>query len=301
MFRIGSLLAMLLISHGVQAQEQDPPGGRASKLADAYLLYGVFFQRESFMDLSDWQAMLPGSALLHHADIASDEPGSHGRSSRHGAGTLHFGVGLDLRRTENAGSVHTKQLRIGVLHSANNSNQGLWRRSMTGPYDTLVSQLTGEMYPVDTTWTERYSAYHEFTRLGVDLAIVLLNENTSLWSWQVGFGTLLGLTLNEEARVYRSVERRIDRFSYGTAFHGTVDRSERIGSEVFRNGPSLWAGTYVVLGTSCRLGRTHPFWSSLKLHYEARPTLLFSNFNGDVIRSMRAGGQHLLGLRLDLR
>lgn len=301
MFRNLTLLFIFLLCQLVHAQEQQLPVTSLPSLADGYLLYGIFIQRESFMDLSDWRAQFPNSKLLKDAAIASNTQGSHGRSSGRGPGTLQVGIGLDLSRKENGGSIHRKQLRLGILHSANNSNQGSWSRSITGPYDTLTSQLSGEVYAVDTTWTERYSAYHEFSRLGFDLAFVLLNENLTRWSWQVGFGALIGMTLNDEGRVYRTAERRIEDFSYGTAFLEEIEYSERIGKEIFPNGTSFWVGPYAVLGFSRRLGDTHPFWRSLHLHYEARPTLLFSNFHGDVVRSMRAAGQHLLGLRVDLQ
>jgi hypothetical protein len=169
-----------------------------------------------------------------------------------------------------------------------------WRRSLSGPYDTLVSQQTGEEILIDTTWSERTVASALFSRIGIAATYLLMGNNPSRWTWSIGAGASVGTTLNAQGSVDRfagSEYLPYDQRSYGI---------ELVESETFRIGNTIWGTAHGVFGLDYKLSKEHPFWSTLNLHYELRPTVQFGSLPG---ADGYAYGtvQQLFGLRIDLR
>lgn len=299
----------LCISLSSAFAQTEPP---AARLAEGYLAYGSFANPGLRLGLSDWRAMLPGSALLAR-DLRGFSrgdwqgggywgPGRFGRygyeasSGDYATGSGFVGVGLDIARAAAPGTRFEQRLRIGAGIIGSEDLYGSWSRSLTGRYDTLISQQTGQMIFLDSTWTEGYSAYAYRSRIGVDASYIVRRASASRWSWHAGAGALLGFTHSGRAEVSRYTARY--RQSYGSSF----SYSERaiLEEESFRLKSSLFAAAYAVLGLDFRLGRTSPFWSQLHFFAELRPMIQLSSLPGLSAR-IDSGAQSLFGLRLDLR
>ncbi len=277
-------------------------------ITDGQLAFGAFVQRELVFDLADWHDMLPNSALLS-SDLSRlvDPSGgyfgggwygpryaTYGPGYSYGSGSVFAGVSLDLHRRHPQEGHFEQRLRVGMNALGGEDMQGSWSRSLTGSYDTLVSQVTGAIYPVDSIWSETVWTSATRSRIALDAAVQLRRVSASRWSWYVGAGVLVGVTYNGRAELFHTVDHRTE------VYHNTqADRTRTLSHEVHRMSSSLFGGGYVLAGVDFRLGRTSSFWSNLRLFYEVRPSLLVSDYAG-LGALVSPGMQHLFGLRFQL-
>lgn len=294
-------LAVCLMTSGLLlAAHAQPAAGTASNLAEGYLMAGPITQPTQGLSLDDWRRVLPNSQLLMQ-DVPSENGRSAGRYDevddlgRAGALMTYAAVALDLGGNDAAGSKFEKRLRLGLGFLGAESGYGTWRRSKTGHADTLISQSTGELFFLDTTWTERYAVNTSRSRMGLDASFILRRVSASRWAWYVGLGAQLGSTFNGTARVTHTIERTSD-----DPFNYLDEENTELGNESFRTRSQFWGAAYGTIGLDFRLGRTSPFWSMLHLCYELRPTVLISGQPGLPTRTEGAS-QSLFGLRFDLR
>lgn len=283
-----------------------PPEGR-SLLAEGQAAYGVFVMPDRPIGQSDWRAMLPGSVLLKR-DMSGSSPGWYGMGAygspygydiargNYGSGSAYLGVGLDLGRPGEVEPRFEKRLRLGLNLAGYEDLYNSWGRTLTGVYDTLVSQQTGQMTFLDSSWTESYSAYATRERITVDATFMLRRASRSRWSWFVGAGLMVGTTYSGNAEVSHTITRSRD----GSGGYPSFYEYRTIERETFRLDATLFAAAYALLGIDFRLGRTSPFWSDLHLFCEARPMLHWNAYPGLPSR-MDGSSQHLFGFRFDLR
>ncbi|MEZ4740035.1 MAG: hypothetical protein R2818_11920 [Flavobacteriales bacterium] len=265
-------------------------------VGDAYVIGGAVYSASVPLGLADWKAVLPDSRLLQKVD--PNAPGADYNyylpEYQSATGMFEMGVGLDLGRKRPQQAKVRQQLRISATYVGADELTDAWRRSLTGPYDTLVSQQTGEEILFDTTWSERTVVSARFSRIGIAATYLLIGNNASRWKWNIGAGGSLGTTLNVQGNVDRfagSGNRPYDQYYYGV---------QLVESESFRIGSSIWGSVHGVFGLDYRLSKAHPFWSTLNLHYELRPAIQFGSVPG---ADGYAYGtvQQLFGLRIDLR
>lgn len=279
-------------------------------LSEAYIGGGGFISGERPMGIAEWRTLLPGSALLRGDVPRNDFQGTGRRYSGYygsfpgwdiddageGAGSVSLGVGLNLWRGAEEGARYEKRLRIGFNGLGETWRADDWQRLKSAPYDTLVSSATGDLYVLDSIWTETYSASASWTRLALDGSFIVRRISQRRVTWLVGGGILLGTAINGTA----SVERRIRRWRETVSRDVSDLESSGLGEESFPLPASFLGMAYGIIGIDIRLGRESPFWSALHLTYEARPGLLLSSMPSLGMRADRAT-QHLLGLRIDLR
>lgn len=281
------------------AQPTDAP---APLLADGYAAYGAFVTREQRVGLSEWHGLLPGSTLLQRdlsgltGGLWDYGPWSNGYGTgRNGTGCSYLAIGLNpTRQTLDHG--FEQRLRVGFGFLGEESLYGNWGRTLTGVYDTLVSQQTGQMTFLDSSWTEGYTASAYRSRIAADLSYLIRRVSTSRWSWQAGIGIQVGVALSGQVELTHYTRRYRDHSGnrYDSSEYTVLDQ------ESLRFGSSLFVSTYALLGLDYRLGRTNPFWSQLHLFAEARPMMTLSSLPGSAAR-FEPASQHLFGVRIDLR
>lgn len=289
------------------ARSQEGASNQPSRLVDVFLSTGTVLQSSGSLDPHDLRAMLPGSLVLqrtlpaewsgssHYSSLgASLDPNAYGPYSTTGQTTVVLGIGLRLG-VDRADRPFRERLRLGVLYSGSESDHSSWGRSLTGRYDTLVSQATGESHFVDTTFTESLTARVEWSRIGLDAAYLVQRNTEGRWTWQLGLGFQVGSRFDQRATLAYRVEREARADLYPLNGSTTV-----LASETHRLPSTLWGDLYGAAGLEFCLGRKGRFMHAFNLFYEARPMLLFQGMpNGATSTSGRV--QHLAGLRFDLR
>ncbi len=286
--------------HALQAQ--------GLRLTDGYAAYGAFVTRDRPVGLNEWRALLPESSLLQR-DLSGFRsgwdyyggwfPGLYGyglSGATNGSGSGYLGVGFMLGKRDTLPTLFKQRLRLGVNAAGTEDIYGSWRRSLTGVYDTLISQQTGQAYYLDSTWSEGYWANAYRSRIAIDASYQIQRVSDSRWSWFAGAGFMVGLAYGGQA----SVQHYTERWKEGAGSGNSTYEWQELTRETYALRASLFAAVYASLGLEYRLGRTSPFWSQMSLYYEIRPMMHLISRPG-VPSRFESAGQHLFGLRLNLR
>lgn len=290
-------LGTVALSVPMAIAQGDSEPTKAPLVTDVYFPIGFQVGSTSLLTTTDWRNLMPDSELLKN-DLSWDQHREYDGRNVEGGAAFEASIGLDLGRKKGTDARFEKQLRIGVSVVASDPRYRQWYRSSTGRYDTLTSSLNGQVAYVDTTWNESYSADYRFSRIGLNASYILRKRTPSKWSWYVGFGGMVGTTFNASAsvehRVYTEANSSVVDYS---ELDGYFDDQEREETHVASTG---WGAAYALAGIDLRLARTNPFWSSVHLFNELRPSMMFSTVPGSKLSS-NAAIQNLFGLRLDLR
>jgi len=273
-------------------------------ITDASLGFGFQLENGALLSDDDWRRMLPGSSLLlddlpqgrRWANSGGFQPDFYrGQALFNPLGVVSASAGLALFRNRAGESRYDNRLRLGVLYSGGDWAEGYWARSSSAAYDTLVSMGTGELFVLDSSWSESYSASHKRSRIGLEATYIAHRITGSRFSWYVGAGLQLGVALSGDAEVTHTVSRSADRPAGGSDIE-----YELLGSERFRTPAKGYAALHALFGVDLRLGKTSPFWSALHLYTEVRPAILMRSLPN---LPAQTGGawQSLFGLRIDLR
>ncbi|MBL7962633.1 MAG: hypothetical protein JNM31_02200 [Flavobacteriales bacterium] len=290
------ILSLALWPFGLAAQDDyAQPPQRMWAVQDVSGTYGSIIQDEAFYSLGEWRAMLPGSRLLQ-GDVPPMNAWSYGYGAyAYPLFTVSAGLNLDGQRRPL--SRYDRQLRVSLSYAPENEMNSSWERRRTGVFDTLVGQHTGQVFVIDTTWYERYSAFFYYSRLEVDASMLWRRRTATRWGWYTGAGISLGMIIGEDCYVdYRTGVR-----SSGYSFNPPlVDQVRARDSEMLRAPNGFSGAMRAVIGAEFRLGASHRFWSRLHLHYELQPILQYTQFAGTNLRSDMAWRSQL-GIRALLR
>jgi len=277
--------------------QQNTSSERAPLITDVYFPIGFYAGGVTPMTTTDWRNLMPNSELLKR-DLSWDQ-GRDGMSrSSEGAAALEVAIGLDLGRNKGADARFDKQLRLGVSYLDFSFKNRVWSRSYTGPYDTLTSSLNNQVFLVDTTWNDVYRAEYAYSRIGLNASYILRKRTPNKWSWYVGFGGMVGTTLNARATVRHNTYTNAS--STDLDYPDLNDQDGDTEQEEMRIASTPWGAAYALAGIDLRIGKTHPFWSSVHLFNELRPSMMFGTVPGSKLSATPAM-QNLFGLRLDLR
>lgn len=278
---IGSLFVLLCASHQLIAQEaaaQPPWGG-------AYVATGLFADHRWHLFQGDITSLTSGSRLLDRE--LSDHRFSTGQRT---AGTA-FMAAVSLhpfQRSDQRGP----ELRAGFLSANDLVAAARYERTTTTTYDTLVSAITGERYPVDSVLDSSYDIEHRYRMVGLQAS--LLWRTKGRFSLYGGIGLGVGLVYDAVTQV---------RYSLSASVSGPVVPSDGedaiMVEELFQNGTGSWFQWHIPLGLDYRTHRTHELWSRVHLYYEIAPQMLFAQRPG--LRSTVGTGLWLLlGVRVTL-
>lgn len=282
----------------LQAQ-QEINSNRSPLFTDVYFPVGFLVHGNGLMTTQDWRNLMPGSEILDRA-LPDKESDLDDFDNANGSAAFETSVGLDLARSKGTDARFEKQLRLGVMFNSRTEQEGYWERSFTGPYDTLISSITGNEFLVDTTWTEAITARYNYSRVGLSASYILRKRTPGILSWYVGLGGLAGTTIGGSGQVDRRVGTTVEGVVGNDDYPEFNDRSDTRETEEFHIASTGWGAVYALGGLDLQFGRKHPFWSTIHVFSEMRPTLFFNTVPGSPMRSSGAF-QQLVGLRLDLR
>lgn len=282
-YAAGSFLSLLLIAVGPQLAAQEEPvqpiwGG-------AYVSTGAFVDHRWHLFQGDIQPLTSGSTLLDR-DLSD-----HRFSTGQRTGGTAFSAAVSLHPFQQADR-RGPELRAGFLTANDLAAGARYDRTTSTTYDTLVSTVTGERYPVDSVLSSSYDIEHRYRMVGLQAS--LLWRTKGRFSLYGGVGIGLGLFYDAVTQV---------RFSLSATVSGPVvvpDREEGTADEeVFQNGTGSWFQWHIPLGMDYRLHRTHELWSRVHLYYEIAPQMLFAQ-RPDLRSTVGTGFSALVGVRVTL-
>jgi hypothetical protein len=296
-----SIFALFSVLFLVNANAQDTTAGR---FTDVYLLTGHYNEQYVGASLEEWRTIIPDSRILE-VDLNDLDSGSdpvYGNSRGYDGGLIgtsfSFGGAVRLGKRASPSPRMIQKLRFGTTYLGRSTVSQHWRDRVVGPYDTLTSSQTGEHFFIDTVRTTTYGASASFSRVGLDVLYVVERITQSRWRFQVGGGILAGMLLGGtgQAEVYRT--RQIVGLSYSTDDPYGVEYYQHIAREEFSIPDRIYWGVQAMIGVDHALGRSHPFWSNVLLHYELRPVLMVgAQIDGT---TLSPSIHNLLGLRFAL-
>ncbi len=262
----------------------------SSRWGSVYISGGAFYAGEQTLYRQDVALITSGSTLLAGGLADHDYDGD---AYEEGSGLFEAGIGLyPFRKQGQAGP----ELRVGFLYGGRSTIEGVFFRSTTTPYDTLVSSGTGQVYYIDSVHRSTYGVRYSAERFGLSTSLTWRTKGRR-WSVYGGVGLGGGVLLNARTEVSHSTQDLIE-----GGYFAQQDGRGRYGtyaSETFRNGTGWWCGLWTPVGLDFRIARRGDFWSRMHLYYELRPQLLFQG-TPELGTHTGFGLQSVFGARFEL-
>jgi hypothetical protein len=262
-FLLFSLLLFCLI--GV-AQEIKPKKIRRMSIQELYVQPGFMIQEDKTINLADFKKLNPPTLLLNN-DYSSF---NNGYSSYISANTTFTGlIGIKFRNKEKTEYKTNPILRIGLqANSGINLNNSFFNKS-TKPYDTLVSVVTGEQFPLDSFINEYVDISYQSRQLRFDVSLIFNIRPEKRWSFFYGIGANAGVSTSSEIGLRYNKTGGIG----GEVFESNVGKSGSISSfyQKVDQKTNTSFSVYAPVGINFRIGKRGRKWENIFIYYEARP------------------------------
>ncbi len=270
-FAVNSLLAgiaFIILPSSLHAQEA--PLTPRVKVMEASILIGFSGFSSADNSLQNFKTLSPNSTIL--ARDFSDFSISDGNVVN-ASSVFSALIGFSFRDKEGMGRKLNPVLRVGITFSNVGAIGLSMNRTTNTPYDTLVSNQTGNITTVDSVYYESVFADYSATQLQLDGSIIWRTAGPSRWSLFGGAGLRFGWGLNASTTVSSYSDSYL---SIGDNFANRDFVDTRSDFERFRNENSFSASAYLPFGLDYRLG-DNPFWSRIHFAAELRPSLSVQN------------------------
>ena len=197
--------------------------------------------------------------------------------ARLGNGGADFMLGLQLRNKEKNG-YRNAFLRVGLGYAAGNSFAVHLSKVEQKPYDTLISNQTGDQIFIDSITTKNLEVNYYSSYLKLDVAHLWRTNDHGHWSFYGGVGVRATMGFNSYADVmyYESKgtmqegKSVYDYYHYGDKYNNDVQENE-----TYNGGTSFWGAFYLPLGVDVRFGDVNYFWKRIHVFAELRPGIDF--------------------------
>ena len=244
-------------------------------ISEVFLFGGGMGQRQRHLAKDELSLLAPGSSLLDRDFTGYDYSGTDfGPAS----GLFTLGVGLNLFRHSTNATLRRSPLRIGFSFAEGSSLSSVYRRSVSAPYDTLVSTTTGEVFTYDTTHYSYYFVHQNSQRFGLDAALLFRSRDFGRFSFYGGPGIELGVVFNARTTV-EHVEGVDVRGPYAHDLFENAGHSTDA-QEEYDNGGSAYAAFHLTIGCDYRMGTRSIFWRHVHVFSELSPMLRVDGYPG---------------------
>lgn len=277
----GLVMVLLAASHQLLAQEE----AEQPRWGGAYVSTGLFVDHRWHLFKSDIATLTSGSRLL------ARDPSDHWFTTGQRTAGTAFTAAVSLHPFQRADH-RGPELRVGFLSANDLVARARYERTTTITYDTLVSTITSERYPVDSVLDSAYDIEHRYRMVGLQTS--LLWRTKGRFSLYGGVGVGVGLMYDAITQV---------RYSLSASVSGPADLQDGEDAiaeeEAFQNGLGSWFQWHIPLGLDYRMHRTHELWSRVHLFYELAPQMIFAQ-RPDLRSTVGTGLSALLGVRVTL-
>jgi hypothetical protein len=248
------------------SQENKPKKTRRMSIQELYVQPGFMIQADKSVNLADFKKLNPPTLLLN-SDYSSS---NNGYSSYISANTTFTGlIGIKFRNKEKAEYKTNPVLRIGLqANSGINLNNRFFNESKK-PYDTLVSVVTGEEFPLDSFINEYVSISYQSRQLRLDVSLIFNIRPEKRWSFFYGIGANAGVSTSSEIEFQYNQTGGIigEVFEYNVGKSGSISNFYQRVDQKTNSAISI----YAPVGINFRIGKPGRKWENIFIYYEARP------------------------------
>lgn len=251
----------------------------ALRINEAYMSIGGINSMGAGLSHGTFEKLASNSLLL------AEDYGNY--VSYYGSSNFKAGIGLQFRNKEKTGFRNHMELRLGVAYSGYNGYSSYASNSTNTPYDTLVSQQTGNEYYIDSVHVNFASVSHTFDLLSFDASLIFRTNSEARWSLYGGLGASFGTSLYANTRVSKGS------YSYttGVTTGGNYSWHSSTGDyENYNNGSNTSFMVYVPVGLDFRVANNNQFFNKLHFYTEVTPSFSLRNINSyETIKSPAIG------------
>ena len=236
---------------------------------------GIGFQGSSPKELSlaEYREAFPQSELLKQ-DYSGyyDQPYYYNYS---GGLLLNFLWGVKIGE----GANNEQRLRIGISYSGATTYSNNFEKTVTTPYDTLISTVTGNQTFVDSVYQDYLNINLSQDQIGLDVSYIIKSNPNNRLVFYSGGGAVLGLAVNSRANIYQNSNSYFSNDN-GDYYPYAERYSDNGKSEVHNLASTFWAQLYVPIGLDFRLSKKNAFWQRMHIYSELRPNMQLAMVEG---------------------
>jgi len=238
------------------------------KIQDAHVQLGFILQPNAPSSLTDFKKLAPNSTLLNENFSNFNQRNSMGTD---GNSVFSVMLGLNFLDKEKQTYKSNMQLRLGFNFLGNQGLLNSYYSETRKPYDTLISQQTGQYITLDSITYQFYGMNYNSKQLRLDGSLIFKTNTEARWGLYGGVGVTFGASINANTNITYS-KYTIAEKQFGTTPPNYNNSNDGIAkSEVYMQKNNMGASVYLPLGVDFRIGKKKEFWKHTHLHYEFRP------------------------------
>lgn len=260
------------------------------------LAKGVFAHWSYYNTMEELRQLAPGSQLLNN-DLQNFRSSTYSQLEPLDAYSLS--LGFRLRNKENNSLRNNPVLRLGFTYISQLGSYRQYSERTETPFDTLISQQTGQEYYVDSVSEKRYYAEYFSDILLIEMSAIWRTKAQKRWAFFGGVGIGAGLSLNANTEIaytrrsWLETSQKEDLY-----YHNNSHKTEEFELETFRNKTSSFYTVFFPLGVEWRVGKKSGFLRNVYLFYELRPGLSLLNIP-ETTSYAKTFIHHSIGLRIE--
>lgn len=264
-------LLLLLISLPMLSFAQEKI--KTIRVNEAYMNGGFVKSRADQLSVNSLSKLTGETSLL----LPTNDQNAFWYNS--GTGNFNLGVGFQFRNKEKTGYREYLQFRTGLSYRGYNATARSSYQSETFPFDTLVSQQTGQEYYIDSTETRTRTILHSFDMLSLDASLIFRSHPQGRWSLYGGIGAKFGVSTFAQTQISnRTYSNTIShsQSSYGASYGYYGNNGENT-TETFNNKANTELFIYIPVGVDFRIANNNNFFN--KVHLTMDFTTNYRNIN----------------------
>lgn len=246
------------------------------KAHDVFLMPTWQAYSNSNTTLQEFQVFAPGSTLLQQ-DYTGFQSSSY-YSNGYGDG-MELMLGLHVRDKAGTGYNENVQFRVGIGYSyVSNIWEGFYKDDRF-PFDTLVSNRTGNEIYIDSVLNRNLSLEQNSEYLRLHLSVLYRTDNSKRWSLYGGVGAYGGIGFNSTSSVryseygYTEGDEAYYQDFYGYPNYNQIENTV----EEYKTESGYSVSVYAPLGVDFRIAKSNDFFKRVHLFYEMRPGVDFTH------------------------
>ncbi len=241
-----------------------------SKISDVFIFGGGLLMENPYLSRQEILQLAPNSTLLQQ-DLSKfyDNNSPYSYSGTRGATTFSAMLGFNPFKPKPNRSI-SPVVRVGLTFGQVNLVNQYLSYSESFPYDTLISQRTGEKIYLDSLAGSSLTMQQSGNQARVEIAL-LFQTNLERWvSVYSGLSAGVGLTFNNRTQIGKS------NFHYGNGYgYDYYSSNFQYEWENYNNKNGYLVQTAIPIGLNVRLGKHKPILNQSFIFMEFSPGLAF--------------------------
>lgn len=238
-------------------------------VTDVLFSGGAQLMENPRLDNQSLLSLAPNSQLLQ-ANLTKYRSSNsiYGYSSTQGASLFSAQVGITPFGSGTKKSV-SPLLRIGISMGQVNLFNEFMSYSENFPYDTLISQRTGEKIFLDSTAGSQLNINQSGNQIRLDIALLFQTDLERRISFYSGIELGAGLTFNNRTQISKSD------FGYGPGSFYYYSGNSSFQWENFASKNGYLVQTAIPIGFNFRVSKQKPLLNQVLLFFEFKPGVTF--------------------------